>query len=299
MQIIGTGNHKGGTGKTTTAIHLAAALGERGHRCLIIDLDGNLGLTESFDVPAIVPGTYHVLMRDQEIEDVILTPESEQERASRPGEPITLPKNVHLIPGNRRLENFDEDHAGGKGKYIAGFDTLTEPLQRIDGSYDFVILDTAPSAGTLTIAAYKNADWFILASTAESLSVKALGRSLDDIIEAQDVNPKLEVLGVLMSQVDERKKLERAFVQKLRQDLAGSDGFGLFNALVPIRAVVGKASALHVSLFDYDPAPAEVKMVNDLRDIYRGLALEVEERIAQSSSDRMEPPTAEEERVHG
>ena len=290
LQIIGTGNHKGGTGKTTTAIHLAAALGERGRKVLLIDLDGNLGLTKSFDVPTVVQGTYHVLMGDQDIEDLILTPETEQERAKHPGEPIDLPKNVHLIPGNRRLENFDEDHAGSKGKYIAGFDTLTGPLKRLEesGLYDYVILDTAPAAGTLTIAAYKNADWFILATTAESLAVEALERSLDDIIEAQDVNSKLEVLGVHMCQVDLRKKLEQAYVEQVRQSLLDEDGedggFGLFDAIVPIRAVIGRASALKVSLFDYDPEPAEVKMVNELRGIYRTLAEEVEERIAASDA---------------
>ncbi len=295
MQIIGTGNHKGGTGKTTTAIHLAAALGERGRRVLLIDLDGNLGLTKSFDVPTLVQGTYHVLMRDQAIEDVILTPETEQERAKHPGEAIDLPKNVHLLPGNRRLENFDEDHAGSKGKYIAGFDTLTAPLKELEeaGLYDYVILDTAPAAGTLTIAAYKNADWFILATTAESLAVEALERSLDDIIEAQEVNPKLEVLGVHMCQVDLRKKLEAAYVEQVRRSLLNEDGepdgFGLFDAIVPIRAVIGRASALKVSLFDYDPEPGEVKMVNELRDIYRGLAVEVEDRIALDRGQKIQP----------
>ena len=279
MQIIGTGNHKGGTGKTTTAIHLAAALGERGRKVLLIELDGNLGLTKSFDVPGVVPGTYHVLMQDHDIEDVILTPETEQERAHQAGT-IELPKNVHLIPGNRQLENIDEDlKAGAKTKYIAGFDSLTAPLERLreQGLYDYVILDTAPAAGTLTIAAYKNADWFVLATTPETLAVEALTRSIDDIIEAQHVNPRLQVLGVHMCQIDVRRKLERVYLEKLRKDLPAE--MGVFEAIVPIRAVFGRASALKVSLFDYEPEPAEVKTVNDLREIYRSFAQEVEARI--------------------
>ena len=287
MQIIGTGNHKGGTGKTTTAIHLAAALGERGRKVLLIETDGNLGLTKSFDVPGVVPGTYHVLMQDQEIDDVILTPEAEQERAQQTGF-IELPKNVHLIPGNRQLENIDEDlKAGPKTKYIAPFDSLTPPLERLreQGFYDYVILDTAPAAGTLTIAAYKTADWFILTTTPETLSIEALERSIDDIIEAQHVNPNLQVLGVHMCQIDVRRKLERAYLEKIRKDLTSEEGLGLFEAIMPIRAVFGRASALKVSLFDYDPEAAEVKTVNDLRDLYRQLAREVEERIIRSKSD--------------
>lgn len=287
MQIIGTGNHKGGTGKTTTAIHLAAALGERGRKVLLIELDGNLGLTKSFDVPGVVPGTYHVLMQDHEVEDVILTPETEQERAHQPGA-IELPKNVHLIPGNRQLENIDEDlKAGAKTKYIAGFDSLTGPLEKLrdQGFYDYVILDTAPAAGTLTIAAYKTADWFVLATTPETLSMEALERSIDDIIEAQHVNPKLQVLGVHMCQIDVRRKLERVYLEKLRKDLPAE--MGVFGAIVPIRAVFGRASALKVSLFDYEPEAAEVKTVSDLRELYRQLAQEVEARIEtmQAPSD--------------
>ena len=145
----------------------------------------------------------------------------------------------------------------------------------------------------MTIAAYKNADWFILATTAESLAVEALERSLDDIIEAQEVNPKLEVLGVHMCQVDLRKKLEAAYVEQVRRSLLNEDGepdgFGLFDAIVPIRAVIGRASALKVSLFDYDPEPGEVKMVNELRDIYRGLAVEVEDRIALDREQVIQP----------
>jgi len=295
MQVIGVGLHRGGTGKTTTSLHLAAALGERGRKVLLMDLDGNLGLTDTLDVPTVVPGTYDVLMREERITDVIITPENEQERASRPGEPIVLPKNVHLIPGNRQLETFDDDHKAKRElQYIAAFDMLTDPLQELEGLYDYVVLDTAPVADTLTIAAYKNADWFILASTAQTLAVKALSRSIDDIIAAKPVNPKLEVLGVIMSRVDARKKLERAYVQKVDRDLTEAGGFGLFDAVVPTRAVVGKASALHLSLFDYDPASAEVKMVNDLRDIYRGLAREVEDRIGAGVPRAALPAPAEE-----
>lgn len=290
MQIIGVGLHRGGTGKTTTSLHLAAALGERGRKCLLMDLDGNLGLTDTLDVPTVVPGTYDVLMREEKITEVILTREKEQERASRPGEPIVLPKNVDLIPGNRQLESFDDDHKSNEQlRYVAAFDTLTEPLRDLEGLYDYLILDTAPVADTLTIAAYKNADWFILSSTAQALAIKALSRSIDDIVAAQSVNPKLAILGVMMSRVDARKKLERAYVQKVQEDLAAAGRFGMFSAVVPTRAVLGKSSALNVSLFDYEPAAKEVESVNELRDIYRGLAREVEDRIAEKTAQKSKP----------
>jgi len=114
-QIIGIGNQKGGVCKTTNAIHLAAALGERGQKCLVIDLDANLGLTYSFDVPTTVFGTFHMLMGQASAEDVIISNETRQERASRPGEMITLPKNglmKSLPPLRQRMRGLSSWHHG-------------------------------------------------------------------------------------------------------------------------------------------------------------------------------------------
>ncbi|MEM6852890.1 MAG: ParA family protein [Planctomycetota bacterium] len=280
-QIIGVGNQKGGVCKTTNAIHMAAALGERGRKCLVIDLDPNLGLTYSFDVPTTTAGTFHMLIGEEEPADVIISADREQERASRPGEMVQLPKNVDIIPANRRIENFDEEYASldGRNKFTAPFDTLTGPLGSLEGQYDYIFLDTAPNSGTLTIAAYKSAAWFILSSTAEKLSVEALRRSLKDILAAGQVNPDLALLGVVMTQVDTRRKLERAYIQKVGADLAAAGRFGLFETVIPARAVMGKASALSMSVFDYEPEPREIKTVDEVRDLYRSLAREIEDRV--------------------
>lgn len=283
-QIIGIGNQKGGVCKTTNAIHLAAALGERGRKCLVIDLDANLGLTYSFDVPTTVFGTFHMLMGQASAEDVIISNETRQERASRPGEMITLPKNVDIIPANRRIEGFDEEFAAAAAedeglKFLASWDTLQGPMQELDGKYDYIFLDTAPNAGSLTLAAYKTAQWFILSSTAEKLSVDALGRSMKDIIAASRVNPSLQLLGIIMSQVDNRRKLQRTYVEKVERDLKAAGGFGLFETVIPSRAVVGKASTLCGTVFDFEPEHNEVKSTDEMRDVYRALAREVEDRV--------------------
>ncbi len=302
--IIGIGNQKGGVCKTTNAIHLAAALGERGRKCLVVDLDSNLGLTLSFDIPLTTVGTFHMLTRQEAVEDVIVTSESQQERASRPGEMITLPKNVHVIPASRRIENFEKEFASaaeedGELKFISPIDTLGRPLAELSGKYDFIFLDTAPNAGTLTIAAYKAAEWFILSSTAEKLSVDALRRSMRDIIAAKNVNPSLRVLGAIMSQVDGRRKLQRTYVAKVGKDLEAAGGFGLFETVVPSRAVIGKASTLCLSLFDYDPPSSEVSTTNEVRDLYRNLAREVEERVDSKVTTSEDEANVVEQVVNG
>lgn len=289
-KIIGVANHKGGVCKTTNAIHLAAALGEMERKCLVIDLDANLGLTQSFDIPLTTIGTFHMLMGEEKAADVIIRQADGQERSSKPGEMITLPKNVDIIPASRRIEKFDEEYAASEEMdYTAPYDTLRGPLAELDGQYDYIFLDCAPNLGSLTKAAYKIAHWLVLSSTAEKLSVDALRRSMKDLVTATKVNPKLRLLGVLMSQVDTRRKLERTYITKVQKDLAAAGAFGLFETVIPARAVVGKASTLCVSLFDYDPQAAEVKSTNEVRDLYRAVAKEVEERVATSSVDQVMP----------
>src|SRR3954447_16932402 len=98
--VIAVGNQKGGVAKTTNAVHLAAALGELGRRCLIIDLDINQCATRRFGIPSeAFLGTYEMLIGEEEAEDVIITGEDEG---------VELPKNVDLISARRNLENVDK-----------------------------------------------------------------------------------------------------------------------------------------------------------------------------------------------
>ena len=100
-QVIAVGNQKGGVGKTTNTLHIAAALGELGKKSLIIDLDGNCGATRGLGVGTDWLGTFEVLLGDQEPLDVVVTTDQ--------AEGTELPQNVELMPARRNLEDFESE----------------------------------------------------------------------------------------------------------------------------------------------------------------------------------------------
>src|SRR5262249_52791763 len=148
--VIAVGNQKGGVAKTTNTVHLAAALGELGRKCLIIDLDMNQGATLHIGIPSeAFLGTYEMLIVEEEAEDVIITNEDEG---------IDLPTNVHIISARRNLEKVEQALLQ-QNKFLITQDVLIGPLKALYGKYDYIFLDTAPNATTPTIAAYKAAKW--------------------------------------------------------------------------------------------------------------------------------------------
>jgi chromosome partitioning protein len=267
-QVIAIGNQKGGVGKTTNTVHLARALAERGRKVLVWDLDMNSGATKHFGIPTDgFMGTFEVLIGDEEPLDVILTHEEEG---------ISLPENLHVIPSRRRLEAIDETLAM-KNKFLARSDVLLGPIATLRGRYDYIFLDTAPNATAPTVASYKVADWFILSAIPDPFAIDGLRDAMLDIQAVQQYgNPKLRILGVVLSAADERTRLARTLAQYVNTSfrLTPDDPESIrFKTVINRSTVIPTAQKEGKTVFETDP-------IHKVTEQYRALAVEVEGRIA-------------------
>lgn len=263
--IIAVGNQKGGVSKTTTTVHLAAALGEMGRKCLIFDLDMNRGATKHLGIESDgLLGTFEVLVGEEKAEDVIVSELDEE---------FTLPPNVHIIPARRTLEKIDQALAA-KNKFMITQDVLLEPLESLMGRYDYIFLDTAPNATTPTIAAYKAADWFILAALPDPFAIAGLSDALVDIQGAQrHGNHKLRLLGVVLAGVDKRTRLATTLTEYVeRLFTVPGVGSAKFASEISRSTVVPQAQKLGKTVFQTDPG-------HKVTEQYRELAREIEARL--------------------
>jgi chromosome partitioning protein len=261
-RVIAIGNQKGGVGKTTSAVHIAAALGERGRLCLLWDLDMNHNATKQFGVPPdSFLGTFEVLIGAEKAVDVIL----------KPGEVegVELPTNVHLIPAKRKLEAIGQVLAE-QDKFQAPQDILLDPLRSLHGLYDYIILDTAPNATLPTVAAYKAADYFILSAQPEPWAVEGLNDALKDIQAVQRRgNERLKLLGVIVASVDKRTRLAVALTDYVEKVF----GAAKFRSIISRSTVVPDSQRAMKTLFQTVPN-------HPVTDQYRQIAQEIETRIA-------------------
>ena len=260
--IIAVGNQKGGVGKSTVSTHLAAALGEMGRRCLIWDLDSNSGTTRCFSLPETFLGAFEVMIGDEEPEDIIIT--------NDPSEGIHLPKNVDVIIARRNLDSLDEI-LRSRNRFADGRDSLKSPLQKLRGKYDYIFLDTAPNTNPPTMAAYKAAEWFIISAIPDPLAIKGINDAMADIQAVRDNgNPKLELLGVVLSCVDKRTRLAiqlSSFVHEAFPEHAGS-----FQVQLSRAVAIPEAQKLGKTVLQVDPT-------HKVAAQYRDLARELEARI--------------------
>lgn len=266
-RVIAIGNQKGGVGKTTNAVHLAAALGELGRKCLIWDLDMNYGTTRHFGItPDAFLGTFEVLMGEEEAANVIIT-EDEPD--------VRLPRNVHVIPARRKLENID-DALSNKNKFVVRQHVLREPLGRLRGKYDYIFLDTAPNATTPTIAAYAAAEWFLLSAMPEAFAVGGLKDALEDIDSARrHGNEALRILGVVLSCVDRRTRLGCVLTEYVEKAFTLPNGLCLkFKTEIGRSTRIPEAQKDGLTLFQTDAR-------HKVAEQYRDLAIEVENRFEE------------------
>ena len=278
-RVIAVGNQKGGVGKTATAIHLATALGELGRKSLIWDLDSNTGLTNAFQIPeAVYEGSYEVLLGIKNPDEDICDPAAFIVDHTEEG--IDLPPGVHVLPAKRELDNLDIAWAQSDRKFEDVKDALKEPLKLLNGKYDYVFLDTGPNVSTCTLAAYKAAEWFILVSEPEPLSVKALEAALADIAQVRRRgNPDLRLLGIALTCVTKRRSLDRKMAAWLDENYAEAGQFGVFDSTISRTTYLPRAQESGKTLFQTKPD-------HEVCDQFRALAKNMEKRICESDAEQ-------------
>jgi chromosome partitioning protein len=248
--VYAIANQKGGVGKTTTAVNLAACVAEAGYEALLVDIDpqsnATLGLGIAKDRELTV---YDVLIGSSSIQDVIV-PTTIEHLSVAPAGPDLAGANVEL-------------------PRIAGSEVrLRDALVPIRGAFDFVLLDCPPSLGPLTVNALVAADRVIVPVQAEYFALEGLAGLLDTLSLVQrEMNPRLTVAGMLLTMHDGRTKLAQDVEREVRQHFPEL----VFDTVIPRNVRIGEAPSFGKPVIHHDPHCAGA-------DAYFELAKEVAAR---------------------
>lgn len=202
--VVALANQKGGTGKTTTAINLAGALSDLGKHVLVVDLDPQSSMTIGLGVNAtqLEQSMYDVLIQGVPVHDIILA----------------VRDTIHLAPTNINLSVAEIQLVSE----IRREDRLRGALAPIKDDYDFVLIDCPPSLGLLTVNALSAADGVIIPMSTDYYSLVGVTLLLNTIRRMKSqLNPDLEVLGVLATRFDRRTLHAQEVLDEVRQKLDG------------------------------------------------------------------------------
>ncbi len=251
--VIAVANQKGGVGKTTTTANLGAALAMRGRRVLLVDLDPQGNLTSSFGLEKNVTQTVADSLLDRRIPlPVVSVPNGSDHGAYAGARPMSVvPAAVALASAEAQLMNK-------LGRELR----LRDQLTLLDGSFDFILIDTPPALGVLTINALVAASKVIIPTEARFFSLQGLQMLEESIEEILYLNPRLEVLGVLLSKFDRRLKEERQVADYLRQRW----GTRVFHTHVGTNSKILEAGSAGTSVFHYVGAEKAVDTYLTLAD---------------------------------
>ena len=238
-KIFAVANQKGGTGKSTTSCNLGNALAAAGHRVLCVDMDPQANLSMNF-------GIAHPDELDMSMHNVLALLMDGAELPDK-SEYIRNVEKLDIIPSNINLSvteiNLRNELDGNR--------LLSELLEPLRPDYEYMVLDTSPSIGMLTISALAACDSVIIPASPQLWSATGLTDLLETILKIKKrINPRIEIEGILLTMCDERTRL-------FRDAKALLDGFceeriRIFETRIPNTVKVGEANYGGVSIMDFD-----------------------------------------------
>jgi chromosome partitioning protein len=235
-RIIAISNQKGGVGKTTTTINLAAALAKRGFSCLIVDLDpqGNASSGVGVESEDREKTTYELLIDGALLSEVLRPTEME---------------NILIAPATTDLSSVDIELATNERRSHILRDILRDSTVSELG-LDYILIDCPPSLNLLTVNAMVAADSILIPLQSEFFALEGLSQLMLTIREVrQGANPDLRIEGVLMTMHDQRNRL----AQQVESDARGTLGELVFKTVIPRNVRVSEAPSYAIPVLDYDP----------------------------------------------
>lgn len=241
-------NQKGGVGKSTTSVNLAATLGELGKKILLVDLDPQGNATSGFGL--------NRGQRERCVYDALLG----EVPVAQLIEPVEI-EHVFAIPATIQL-------AGAEIELVSALsreNRLKNILEPVLGDFDYIVVDCPPSLGLLTINALTAADGLLIPIQCEYYALEGLSKLLDSVrLVKTHLNPELEVFGVVMTMYDSRTRLSQQVVEEVRDFFDGK----VFETLIPRTVRLSEAPSFGQPITLYDPTGKGA-------EAYRQLAKEV------------------------